>query len=114
MAYKAATYLSKFCSDAGASSVMTPYQHLVTNFIPRVVQADRSAMTSVGRGDFGPIKNAMVVPSLSDTLISVSAFDLIGHYTVYGDKKVTVYDGDPTKPSSKVLARGYLAANKLY
>jgi hypothetical protein len=56
----------------------------------------------------------MVVPALTDTLVSVSAFDRIGYYHFYGNREVVVYDGDSTIPTSKVMARGFMAENKLY
>lgn len=107
----------KICSDAGASSVMTPDINLVREFVPLVETVklpNGSTLMSTGRGKFGPVNDAMVVPELTDTLVSVSSFDCIGYFTVYGDRKVKIYDGDPTLNSSKVMYVGYLARNKLY
>jgi hypothetical protein len=69
---------------------------------------------STGRGSIGAVNNVMVVPDLEDTLMSVSAWDKSGCYTLYGDRKVTIYDQNPLGGYGKALAIGYLELNGLY
>jgi hypothetical protein len=56
----------------------------------------------------------MVAPDLSDTLVSVSAFDRAGYYTIYGNGEVIVCSEVPDINPESVLAKGGLARNKLY
>jgi hypothetical protein len=60
--------IGKVCSDAGASSVMTPDIDRVTNFRPKmetISLANGSKITSIGRGQWGRIPNVMVAPDLN-------------------------------------------------
>jgi len=110
--------LDKLCSDAGATSVMTPNINRVSDFkskIEYVKMPNNKLLTSIGRGRMGCINNVMVVPKLRDTLVSVSVFDKLGFYTVYGNNKVRIYDKDPLKNSNtKIIAEGTMKNNLYY
>ena len=96
---------------------MVPDEDMVTNFVPRrkyLEMADGSETLSVGYGDYGPFKMALVVPGLSEPLISVSAMDRCGYYVVFGGGKVKVLDGPAHSRSSRVIASGRRERNRLY
>jgi hypothetical protein len=111
-------HIDKMCSDGGASSVMTPNIKRVNDFVPKteyVKMPNNELLKSIGRGKIGCIDKVMVVPGLRDTLVSVSAFDKLGFFTVYGNKKVTIYNKNPiTNMNVKVIAKGFMKGGLYY
>jgi hypothetical protein len=45
---------------------------------------------SEGRGDLGPLLNTMYAPGMSYSMVSVSAFDKEGHYSIFGGGKCLI------------------------
>jgi hypothetical protein len=73
-------------------------------------------MKVTAKAKLGTIQEVLVVPSLSKTLISVSQHDLLGYYTLYGERQVKLFDRNPTlyPKSAKILGTGRLENDGLY
>jgi hypothetical protein len=79
--------------DSGASNYMFPTDDGIINFSHnknKIILAD--GKTIIGSGDFGPLKNVIIVPDLKEGLISTASLDKDGKYSVFGDGKVLVVD----------------------
>jgi len=107
----------QICSDAGASTTMTPDLWRVSNFkeLKKVVNvANGQSIHAIGIGSINNLDNVLVVPDLKDTLVSVSQLDKLGYFTVYGKGEVNIYDAAPDSTGANIIGIGKLRQNGLY
>ncbi|KAJ1383202.1 hypothetical protein B484DRAFT_440664, partial [Ochromonadaceae sp. CCMP2298] len=78
---------------------------------------------SFGRGDMGPLRNVMWVPSFSFNLVSVSQLDKSGHVSIFGGGQCTIVSPDKAHEilatvtalsEDDVIVRADLGRDKLY
>ena len=101
----------QICSDAGASTTMTPNLWRVTNFkrLKKVVNvANGQSIHAVGIGSINNLVNVFVMPYLKDSLVSVSQLDKLGYFIVYGKSQVNIYDATSESTSANIIGIGKL------
>ncbi|KAJ1384868.1 hypothetical protein B484DRAFT_410676, partial [Ochromonadaceae sp. CCMP2298] len=88
--------------DSGCSApIYAGETNRLTNYREQSEQISLADTTlkseSFGRGDMGPLRNVMWVPSFSFNLVSVSQLDKSGHVSIFGGGQCTIVSPDKAR-----------------
>jgi hypothetical protein len=96
---------------------MTPRQDLLKQIIYKdedVILANGKSILSIGRGQIGPFKDIMIIPTLPETLISVGSLADNGLTSLYYKNTLDIFNLPLDNPETRVVLTAYKDNSGLY